>query len=77
MKNQQSLIILREFDNVVEAHIARGVLESNGVECILNNEAISSIYPSLPNSLGSIQLLVREEDVEQAEAILSSPAIDQ
>ena len=76
MKDQPSLIILREFDNVVEAHIARGVLESNGVVCILNNEAISSIYPSLPNSLGSIQLLVREEDVEQAEAILSSPAID-
>ena len=76
MKNQPSLIILREFDNVVEAHIARGVLECNGVVCILNNEAISSIYPSLPNSLGSVQLLVREEDVEQAEAILSSAATD-
>lgn len=64
------LIVIREFTNDFEAHIAKGALENNGIACILNNEIMSSVYPLTLSSIGYIKLLVREEDVAQANEIL-------
>ena len=46
MKNESSksvLVELRAYNDNVEAYIAKGVLESNGIVCILNNEIMSSV----------------------------------
>lgn len=66
------LIVIREFSNDIEAHIAKGVLESNGIACILNNEIMSSVYPLTLSSIGYIKLLVRQEDVAQANMVLDN-----
>ncbi len=68
--NQSTLVTLREFANDVEAHIAKGILESNGIACILNDELMSSIYPMTFTSIGGIKLLVRQEDATLALQIL-------
>lgn len=70
--NEEQLIVLREFSSDVEAHIALGVLQSNGVECVLNNEILSSVYPLTMTSFGSIKLLVRSTDADIAEQILAT-----
>jgi hypothetical protein len=72
MGNQSKLIVLREYWNDVEAHIAKGVLETNGIPCIINNEIMSSIYPLSHTSFGAIKLLVRSEDAELAEQLLDN-----
>lgn len=79
MKNESSksvLVELRAYSDNVEAYIAKGVLESNGIVCILNNEIMSSVYPLTLSSIGGIRLLVRREDLDRAEEILSIDAVD-
>lgn len=72
MDKSSTLVVLDSFNSDVEAHIAQGVLESNGVKCIINNEIMSSIYPLTLTSIGGIKLLVRREDLELAKEILNS-----
>ena len=69
-QEENALVMLRAFSNVVDAHIALGVLQSNGIECILNNENMSSIYPFTP--VGEVWLYVRGNDFALAEEILSA-----
>ena len=64
-------IVIREFATDIEAHIAKGVLESNGVVCVLENEIISSVYPMAFSSLGYVKLLVRRECETLANEILA------
>ena len=52
MDDSSTLVVLESYNSDVEAHIARGVLESNGVKCIINNEIMSSIYPLTLTSMG-------------------------
>ena len=64
MKDQEKLVTIREFLTNVEASMARDILENEGISCMLTNETISSIYPIGNTSLGGIQLLVFEKDME-------------
>lgn len=73
---QSMLVVLRTFSDNVEAYIAKGVLESNGIVCILNDEIMSSVYPLTLTSIGGIKLLVRREDLDKAEEILSINTTD-
>ncbi len=70
--NQSALIILKEYSSDAEAYIDKGLLEANGVKCILNNEIMSSIYPITFNSIGIIKLLVLKRDEETARRILAA-----
>lgn len=73
---QSMLVVLRTFSDNVEAYIAKGVLESNGIVCILNDEIMSSVYPLTLTSIGGIKLLVRREDLDKAEENLSINTTD-
>lgn len=64
-------VIIREYATDVEAHLAKGALESNGVICVINNEIMSSVYPMAFSALGFVKLLVRQEDEALANEILA------
>ena len=51
-----------------EAYVARAILEENGIEAFIENEHASS--PVLPTAAIPVVLAVRQEDGEQAAAIL-------
>ncbi|MBP3350714.1 MAG: DUF2007 domain-containing protein [Bacteroidaceae bacterium] len=70
MKDQEKLVTVREYSTNVEASMARDILENEGISCMLTNETFSGIYPIGHTSLGGIQLLVFEKDVEAANHIL-------
>ena len=72
MKDQEKLVTIREFLTNVEASMARDILENEGISCMLTNETFSGIYPIGHTSLGGIQLLVFEDDVEAANRILDN-----
>lgn len=77
MKNndENRLVLLGEFETDSEAYIVKGVLESNGVPCVIHNELMANLYPVAPMSLGLRRLMVRACDLEQANAILSTDSI--
>ena len=57
MKDQEKLVNICTYSTPVEASMARDILESAGIPCMLTNETFSSIYPIGHTSLGGIQLL--------------------
>lgn len=61
------LKVLERFMNPVDAEIAKGVLEANGVACMITNSVIASVLPF------ELHLMVREEDYELAREILDNP----
>lgn len=66
MKEQNELVTIQEYNSIVDAHIARDILENAGIPSMLTNETISSIYPLPYTSLGSIKLHVFQRDAEIA-----------
>ena len=63
-------ILLNAYNNYVDAHIARGVLEEEGINCWLKDENTLTIDPILTNAVGGIKLMVYSEQAERAHDIL-------
>lgn len=66
--NDSVLVVLSEYNTAFEAEVAKSVLGSAGIYCEIENEIMSSLYPTgvIPS-----KLLVREEDAEQARKLLN------
>jgi hypothetical protein len=72
-------VILQLFDNYIDAHIVKGRLEDAGIHCWLKDENLSALIvdPILTNAVsGGIKLMVPEEELERATAILNEPQLD-
>lgn len=67
------LVTIAEFRDVQEAMFACGMLRSAGIESFLGDENTVRMNWSWSNMTGNMRLLVREEDVEAAQDILSQP----
>jgi hypothetical protein len=63
-------ITLRTFSNYIDAHIALSRLQEEELGCWLKDENTVTTT-GLPNAFGGIKLLVRQEDAEKAEKVLS------
>lgn len=63
------LITLRFFDRVIDAHLLKSKLESEGIPSFIFNEHISTLLPRYEDS-NRVQLKVREEHLKEAQAIL-------
>ena len=63
------LVCIAEFNTPIEASIARGMLEDNGIESVLDGSTILSVIP-VPASIGGVRMMVREEDAQRARALL-------
>lgn len=75
MDRQQApeLVTIRQFGNMSEALMAKGCLESAGIECFLADANITRL--EWPISRG-MRLQVNPEDAETAVAVLESAAGD-
>ena len=59
-------VLLNTYLNYIDAHIARGVLEEQGINCWLKDENTVTIDPILTNAVGGIKLMVEKESAERA-----------
>jgi Putative prokaryotic signal transducing protein len=64
------LVILRHFRDLPEALLAKGGLESAGIECFFDDDNIVRMDWFISNAVGGIKLLVRPEDFAAANEIL-------
>ena len=65
------LVTVRTFFDVIEAHVIKGLLESEGIEVYILDEQ-SATYVYTPITVGGIRLAVKQSDFEIVEEILSS-----
>jgi hypothetical protein len=63
-------ITVLTFTYPYEVAIVRGRLESDGIECFVQDELTIQIHPFYSNAIGGIKLQVKESDLEQAVEIL-------
>lgn len=69
--DMRSLVLLRRFRDVPEALLAKGRLESLGVECFLADENMVRMDWFISNFLGGVKLLVEPGDFSKASRILN------
>lgn len=67
-----SFVVLNAYNNYVDAHIARGVLEEEGINCWLKDEYTVTIDPILTNAIGGIKIMVHKSQAERAWDILTT-----
>ena len=70
------LIIIGQYRDLPDALLAKGLLESSGIECFLADDNLVAINWLLSNAIGNVKLQVKEEDAEAALEILNTPASD-
>lgn len=71
-ENNDNWILLRSYSNLQEAEIDKGLLESNGIPCVLQNEAISSVYP-MTDTWTPLNMLIPESFALEARELLHHP----
>ena len=66
----EKLITVLTFNFVHEAAIVQGRLQSEGVECFLQNKHTVQTNPLVTNAIGGVKLQVRESDLQRSIEIL-------
>lgn len=61
-------ITIASFNDVAQAHIAKGLLESNGIHADLKNELVAQTMPF--GSMADVELQVEDADVDHAKQVL-------
>ena len=72
----RELVTIRQFRDLPEALLAKGSLESAGIECFLADENLVRLDWFISNFIGGIKLKVRVADVENARKILDEPILE-
>lgn len=66
---RMDFVIVQSFNNYMDAHLLMSRLESEDIECWLQDENTVTINPILTNVVGGIKLLVKKEDFQRAAEI--------
>lgn len=72
LSSHSTLVTLNVYNSDAEAYIAKGLLESNGIKCIVDNEIMSSIYPIPFSTIGQVRLMVLQRDENIARELLAN-----
>jgi predicted RNA-binding Zn-ribbon protein involved in translation (DUF1610 family) len=63
-------VLLQSFSNYIDAQIILGRLQAEEIDCWLKDENLTTIFPILGNASGDIKLMVAEDQMEKATALL-------
>jgi hypothetical protein len=72
----QELVTIRQFRDLPEALLAKGSLESAGIECFLADENLVRLDWFISNFIGGVKLKVRPADLEPARRLLDEPILE-
>lgn len=66
-----NLVTIRTFQNYFSAHIMLTRLRVEGIDCFLKDEFTVTVDPILSNAVGGIKLVVKKEQLEEVNKLLS------
>jgi hypothetical protein len=72
----QELVTVRQFRDLPEALLAKGSLESAGIECFLADDNLVRLDWFISNFIGGIKLNVRAADAVNAQQLLDEPILE-
>jgi hypothetical protein len=68
---KDELVLLETFNDVTQAHMARGLLDTNGIPSVMVDAAMAE--SGLVDAVGGVKLKVRAADLAAAKALLADP----
>jgi hypothetical protein len=71
----EAMVVIREYLNETEAHVARSVLEANEIPAVVLRDNAGGMLPSM-HIMFPVRLAVRESDAPRALDILDAPFAD-
>lgn len=71
--NPPNLVVVATFRDLPEAELARGILDSAGITCFLDDANTIRMDWFLSNAIGGIKLPVGQEDATTANELLNQP----
>jgi hypothetical protein len=72
----RELVTIRQFRDLPEALLAKGSLESSGIEAFLADENLVRLDWFISNFIGGIKLKVRAPDAANAQKLLDEPILE-
>ena len=75
--SQRDLVVVQSYGTEGEAEVAKGVLESSGIEAMIQADTAGRMREHLAWSGLGHRLLVREEDAAAARSLLALPQNDE
>ena len=66
---KMDFVILQSFNNYLDAHLLMAKLESEDIQCWLQDENTVTLYPILTNAVGGIKLFVNKNDLSRARQV--------
>lgn len=70
MKKPEDLVTFDTYPDAVTAYIIKGVLNTNGIECVIANENMSTLLPLPDCSASKVRILVFRKDFDTAKDIV-------
>ncbi len=72
----RKLVMIRQFRDLPEALLAKGSLESAGIECFLRDDNLVRLDWFISNFVGGVKLCVKPEDAQNAQKLLNEPILE-
>lgn len=72
----RALVLIKQFRDLPEALLAKGCLESAGIECNLRDDNLVRLDWFISNFVGGIKLCVKPEDARSARELLEEPILE-
>ena len=66
----EKLVDVYRASGEMEAHVIKGLLESNGIRCILKSDAAFSVHAFTVDGMGEVKVSVLESMAEEAKKII-------
>lgn len=70
------LVTIRQFRDLPEALLAKGSLESAGIECFLRDDNMVRLDWFISNFIGGVKLCVQPADAAKAQSLLDEPILE-
>lgn len=73
--DHDEIVVFRQFENAIDASIAKSKLDAYGVPCFLTEENITNLYPGQHYLPFRVRLHVFKKDVAQVSEVLCENAL--
>jgi len=70
MRRKEKTVDVYRASGELEAQVIKGLLESNGIPCILRSDAASSVHAFTVDGMGEVKISVLESMVDEARRII-------
>ncbi len=64
--------LLKEYRSAADAYIDKGLLEENGISCVVTEDALSTLYPTPDSVTGRIKLYVSDGMLQISKELLNN-----